>query len=185
MMINEITATAGANKRRKRVGRGESSGLGKTCGRGTKGMQSRAGNAAPPLSEGGATPLYRRMPKRGFSNYEFRDEYQPVNLDDLELLFESGETIDLDALRKHRLIDGAKPLVKLLARGEIKKKLVVTAHAASAAARAAIEKAGGELRLLPLRDVRALAKSKRNSAKNRKREARPTRLEKKRAAANG
>ncbi|MEP0847999.1 MAG: 50S ribosomal protein L15 [Phycisphaerae bacterium] len=184
MMIDEITKLAGAHKRRKRVGRGESSGHGKTCGRGDKGMQSRAGNGPHPLFEGGATPLYRKSPKRGFSNAGFRRRYQPVNLEDLETKFAAGERVDRDALHRHGLIGDPRELVKLLGK-ELSHKLAFEVHAASASARAAIEKAGGSLSLIALRDAAALAKAKRKTAQSAKRDAGPGRLVKKRAARGG
>lgn len=182
MMLNEITGLAGARRRRKRVGRGESSGHGKTCGRGDKGMQSRAGNGPHPLFEGGATPLYRKSPKRGFNNANFRREYAIVNLDDIAERFSAGDTVNAEALRKCNLIPSADAPVKVLGRGELSVKLTIEAHGASAAAKAAVEKAGGTFRLIESRDPAAAAKNKRKSAKGRKREARPSRIEKKKAA---
>ncbi len=166
MNLHEITAAAGANKRRKRVGRGESSGHGRTSGRGNKGCQSRTGGGPPFLHEGGAVPLVRRMPKRGFNNYNFRDEYEVVNVGDLESEFDSGATVDSDALRKLRLTQGRHPLLKILGTGELKKKLNVVAHAFSASAKEAIEKAGGSVKLIERADVAAIWKSRRNTVKN-------------------
>lgn len=183
MMIHDITAQAGRRKRRKRVGRGESSGLGKTCGRGNKGMQSRAGNGPHPLHIGGATPLYRRAPKRGFSNAIFRREYQVVNLDDLQRRYAAGERVDRASLYKHRLIADADGLVKVLGRGELTHPLTLEVHAVSAAARQAVEKAGGSVQILPLRDAAALARARRKSARGKPRPAGPTRLEKKKQRA--
>lgn len=165
MTIDKITEQAGGRPRRKRRGRGEGSGLGKSSGRGTKGMGARAGSGPYPLHEGGAAPLFRRLPKRGFSNVNFRTEYSVVNLADLEASFENGGRVDLDSLRKLRLVRGADALVKVLGQGELHKKLSVEVHAVSASARAAIEKAGGSIRLLERRNPAALAKAKRNSAK--------------------
>ncbi len=182
MMLHEVTQAAGAHKRRKRVGRGESSGHGKTCGRGDKGMQSRAGNGPHPLFIGGATPLYRRSPKRGFSNFEFRTEYTPVNLDTLGELFSDGERVDPDALRKVGLVGSASALVKVLGRGALSRKLSLEVHAISAAARAAVESAGGSVTLIARRDAAALAKAKRRTAKQRAKSERPSRLAKKKAA---
>lgn len=183
MTLNEITAAAGAKHRRKRVGRGESSGHGRTSGRGNKGSHSRSGGGPPFLHEGGAVPLVRRMPKRGFSNYNFRDEYEIVNLGDLEASFDNGATVDAAALRKLRLASGRHLLLKILGGGELKKKLTVVAHACSASAKDAIEKAGGNLRLIERADVAATWKSRRNTAKKSKPGAAPTRLAKKRAGA--
>lgn len=163
MMIDQITQLAGARKRRKRVGRGESSGMGKTCGRGNKGNQSRSGGGARPLYEGGAMPLFRRLRKRGFSNYNFRTEYQVVNLATLEECFNAGDRVDVDALRKLHLVGRADAPVKILGAGELTKKLTCEVHAASGSAKAAIEKAGGALKLIAARDSAALWKAKRNT----------------------
>jgi large subunit ribosomal protein L15 len=165
MMLSQITAEAGANKRRKRVGRGESSGHGKTCGRGNKGCQSRAGGGTRPLHEGGQMPIFRRLPKRGFSNFHFATIYQVVNLADLEAGFQAGDKVDAAALKARSLVQGAAPQIKVLGEGTLTKKLTVVASACSATARAAIEQAGGSVELLPRRDRAAQAKAKRNSKK--------------------
>jgi large subunit ribosomal protein L15 len=181
MMLNEITTSAGKRKRRKRVGRGESSGLGKTCGRGNKGCKSRSGGGTRALSEGGQMPIFRRLPKRGFNNFNFRVSYDVVNLGDLEQSFANGDTIDPDILKKLRLVNGAEP-VKILAKGALSKKLTVHAHGFSALAKEAIEKAGGKTVLIPTRDSAALARAKRKTAKARRPESKPSRLEKKKQA---
>jgi large subunit ribosomal protein L15 len=182
MMLSEITSRAGRHKRRKRVGRGESSGKGKTAGRGHKGCQSRAGGGVRPLTEGGQMPIFRRLPKRGFSNYNFRNEFTVVNVAQLERCFADGDTVDPDTLGKLRLIRASAPRVKILAQGGLAKKLTVEAHAFSAKARQAIEAAGGTVKLIELRDPAALARAKRNSAKARRSQPRSNRLEKKRNA---
>lgn len=164
MMLNQLTAEAGAHKRRKRVGRGESSGHGRTSTKGNKGCQSRAGGGVRPLTEGGQMPLFRRLPKRGFSNFHFRTEYAVVNLSDLEAHFGAGEKVDVAALKAKGLLAGPKPL-KILGDGTLAKKLTVEAHACSAKAKAAIEAAGGSVSLIAKRDRAALAKAKRNTAK--------------------
>jgi len=165
MMLNEITATAGAHRRRKRVGRGEASGHGKTCGRGNKGFQSRAGGGARRLTEGGQMPLFRRLPKRGFSNFEFRTEYQVVNVGVLNEHFDQGGRVDVESLRKLNLVQGPRPLVRILGHGKLSKKLTVTAHAFSGQARAAIEQAGGTVQVIERPDRAAQARAKRNTAK--------------------
>ncbi len=174
MMLNEVTTQAGANKRPKRVGRGESSGHGKTCGRGSKGYQSRAGGGARPLTEGGQMPLFRRLPKRGFSNFEFRIEYAIVNIGVLSERFEKGATVDLAALQALRLIRRSATLVRVLGDGTLDKPLTVHAHSFSPKAHSAIEQAGGRVTVIPVRDSAALAKAKRNSAKGRSAKAKPT-----------
>ncbi len=130
-LAHEITALAGAGKRRKRVGRGESSGLGKTCGRGHKGLQSRSGGGTRRMTEGGQMPIFRRLPKRGFNNENFRTEFEIINLGTLNERFSDGDTVDLAKLRAARLVHGAKPLVKVLAKGALECKLTVEAHAFS------------------------------------------------------
>jgi large subunit ribosomal protein L15 len=165
MMLNEITATVGGHRRRKRVGRGESSGHGKTCGRGNKGFQSRAGGGARRLTEGGQMPLFRRLPKRGFNNYEFRDEYQVLNVGLLNERFDQGARVDLESLRKLNLVQGPRPLVRILGHGQLEKKLTVQAHAFSGKARAAIEQAGGTVQVIERPDRAAQARAKRNSAR--------------------
>lgn len=183
MMLHEITTAAGARPRRKRVGRGESSGMGRTCGRGNKGAQSRAGYSRKRLYESGQSRLFSRFPKRGFNNFNFRTEYVTVNLDDLEAVFDAGARVDVAALQSRRLVRGGSPRVKVLARGDITKKLTVVAHAFSEPARQAIEKAGGACDVLPRIDPVARAKAKRKTAKGTPRRARPTRLEKKKLSA--
>lgn len=164
MMLHQITASAGARERRKRVGRGESSGMGRTSGRGNKGAQSRAGCSIHPLKEGGQMPVFRRLPKRGFSNFHFRTEYAIVNLLDLEASFEDGAAVSVATLRELGQFDPSAP-VKILGEGELRKKLTVEVHAVSQKAKAAIEMAGGAVKLLPLGDSAAKWKDKRNSRK--------------------
>ncbi len=165
MMLNNITAAAGAHHRRKRVGRGESSGHGRQSGRGNKGTQARAGGGARPLHEGGQMPLFRRVPKRGFSNFNFATVYAVVNVGDLEECFDAGETVTRDALRERGLVRGGTRPLKVLGKGTLNKKLTVEADAVSGKAREAIEKAGGAIKLVERKDPAALAKAKRNSAK--------------------
>lgn len=164
MMINNVTSAAGAHKRRKRVGRGESSGHGRQSGRGNKGSQARAGGGARPLHEGGQMPLFRRVPKRGFSNFAFATEYAVVNVGDLEKRFESGETVNADSLRQRGMLRGVGRPLKILAKGTLGKRLTVEAEAFSGKARAAIEQAGGTARVLERKDRAALAAAKRNTA---------------------
>ncbi len=129
-------------QRRKRVGRGHRSGMGKTSTRGHKGQMARAGASHKPLFEGGQMPLVRRIPKRGFTS-NFGTEYVTVNLPALAR-FEEGAEVTPDRLRAARLARGPKGTrVKILGRGEIDRKLTVRAHAFSASARAKIEAAGG------------------------------------------
>lgn len=163
MMINQITEAAGGRRRRKRVGRGESSGKGKTCGRGHKGCQSRSGGGVHPLSEGGQMPIFRRVPKRGFSNDNFCTRFQIVNLYDLERVFPDGATVDVAALRKTRVVRDNGEYVKLLGQGTLSKKLTVEVHACSSKAREAIEQAGGSVKVTPPLDAAAAWQAKRGT----------------------
>ncbi len=174
MRLDEITALAGAHRRRKRVGRGEASGHGKTCGRGNKGCQSRAGGGTRILHEGGQMPIFRRLPKRGFSNFEFRTAYQVVNLARLDKIFSAGQAVDVAALRQHGLVSGDAPLVKILGTGTLSKKLSVEAHAFSASAAEAIEKAGGTVKRIERGVPADKARAKRNTAKKKAAEPGPT-----------
>lgn len=133
---------------RRRVGRGWGSGLGKTSGRGEKGAGRRSGTQFRSRFEGGQMPLYRRLPKKGFSNHAFRLRFEGVNVRALEAAFPAGATVDIDALRAARLVPKSATLWKLLGDGEIAKALKVKADAASAGARAKIEKAGGSLEVI-------------------------------------
>ena len=140
--LNKLRPAAGATKTRKRVGRGPGSGLGKTAGRGHKGQKSRSGYSRRYGFEGGQMPLVRRIPKRGFTNIN-RVEYQVVNVSDLERVFGDGDQVTPDVLESKGLVRGGERLVKVLADGELTKKLSVQAHKFSQAARAKIEGAGG------------------------------------------
>ena len=144
MMLHEINAgSACRNKRRRRIGRGESSGWGKSAGRGTKGAGQRAGRKHTSRHEGGQVPYFRRIPKRGFNNARFRTGYQIVNLDVLAGQFEAGEQIDPNVLAQCGLIRCQDERVKILADGKLDKALTVRAHRFSAAAIEAIKAAGG------------------------------------------
>lgn len=146
-----LSAPQGANKKPKRVGRGSSSGLGTTAGKGNKGQQSRTGTAVPYVGfEGGQMPLYRRIAHKGFSNYHFKKEYVCINLDQLEAKFNDGETVNKESLVAKGFVSkkaSEKALVKILGNGDITKKLTVEVNKASASAKAKIEKAGGSVKL--------------------------------------
>jgi large subunit ribosomal protein L15 len=148
MRLNNLKPRPGAKHRTKRLGSGESSGLGKTCGRGHKGQKSRSGGGVRIGFEGGQMPIFRRLPKKGFSNVRFATVYGITNLDDLEARFEDGATVDEASLRASGLINGRYDGVKILGSGEITKKLNVVADKVSAGARAKIEKAGGSVTLI-------------------------------------
>ena len=141
MDLSRLKPAPGSRKKRKRVGRGPGSGLGKTSGRGHKGAGARSGGSVPPGYEGGQMPLSRRLPKRGFHN-PFRKEYAIVNLGSLER-FDAGATVDADALRERGLVRGRKQKVKILAKGDLGKALTVRADAFSAKAREIIVARGG------------------------------------------
>lgn len=141
MDLHSLTNTPGAKHRRKRLGRGMASGKGKTSGKGHKGQMARKGHKHKLAFEGGQMPLIRRLPKRGFKN-PTRIEYIGVNLMNLER-FDDGATVDPEAMRKAGLANGNADGIKILARGEISKKLTVKAQAFSAVAKAKIEAAGG------------------------------------------
>jgi large subunit ribosomal protein L15 len=147
MDLSNLRAPEGANRRRKRIGRGPGSGTGKTSGKGHKGQKARTGHhGVPAWFEGGQMPLQRRIPKRGFKN-PFREEFEVVNLRDLERVKE--DEITPEVLSAHRLVDlGAGRRVKVLGTGEVGRKVTVRAHAVSAGARAKIEAAGGSVELL-------------------------------------
>ncbi|MBS7295296.1 MAG: 50S ribosomal protein L15 [Treponema sp.] len=141
-----LSAPYGANKQPKRVGRGSSSGLGTTAGKGNKGQQSRSGGKTYVGFEGGQMPLYRRIAHKGFSNYPFKKEYVCFNLDVLEAKFNDGETVNKESLIAKGLISGkAEVLVKILGNGDVKKKINVVVDKVSESAKAKIEKAGGSV----------------------------------------
>jgi len=144
MRLHSIKPRPGAKHRRKRLGVGESSGHGKTSGRGGKGQSARSGSSIRIGFEGGQMPLIRRLPKRGFNNSRFGTEYAPVNLDSLNR-FDDGSIVDEAALRKAGLANGQVLPIKILARGTLSKKLVVKATAFSVAAKEAIERLGGRV----------------------------------------
>jgi len=147
MMIHDITSKVGKYKKGKRLGRGIGSGKGKTAGRGTKGAGSRSGwsGSIRATREGGQTPFFTRLPKRGFSNFKFRVEFNVVNVKTLNSLFNDGETVTPEALVARGLIANTRTPVKVLGEGEVTKKLKVTAAAFSKIAIEKIEKAGGSV----------------------------------------
>lgn len=150
MKLHELKPPRGAKKRKRRVGRGDSSGRGKTAGRGTKGQKARSGGNIPPYFEGGQLPLVRRLPRRrGFTNI-FKTQYAPVNLDRLNERFSEGDEVTPATLTEVGLISSPKQPVKVLGRGDLEKPLTVKAHGFSASARAKIEAAGGSVEELAL-----------------------------------
>jgi len=142
MRLHNLKPRPGAKHRTKRLGQGESSGHGKTSGRGGKGQTARSGSSIRIGFEGGQMPLIRRIPKRGFNNSRFGTRYLGVNLDDLNQ-FDNGAKVDVAALRAAGLANGPGDGIKILGGGELTKKLTVSAHAFSASARTKIEAKGG------------------------------------------
>ena len=146
MDLSNLKPAAGAKQSKKRVGRGEGSGSGVTAGRGHKGAQSRSGYASKRGFEGGQMPLHRRVPKRGFHN-PFRVEYAVVNLDTLAERFDDGAEVTPETLVERGLVANRRP-VKVLARGEVGKRLTVKAHKFSGKAAEKIAAAGGSAEVL-------------------------------------
>jgi len=146
MKVHDLAPPRGATKARKRLGRGKGSGRGGTCGRGHNGQRSRAGASQRAWFEGGQTPLYRRLPKRGFKPIR-RTRYAVVNLRSLEV-FEAGSTVGPEELFAAQLIPSATALVKILADGRIATSLTVRAHKFSGAAAPKIEVAGGQTEVI-------------------------------------
>jgi large subunit ribosomal protein L15 len=144
MDLSNLTNTAGARERRKRVGRGCGSGMGKTSTRGHKGQAARKGHKHKLQFEGGQMPLVRRIPKRGFNNAAFNAKALGVNVSTLEKKFEAGAEITVEALAKAGLSDNKRPKIKILGVGELTKKFTVKVPC-SASAKAKIEKAGGSV----------------------------------------
>ena len=144
MKLHELKPNEGSVQTRKRVGRGPGSGLGKTSG---KGHKARSGGGVRPGFEGGQLPLFRRLPKRGFNNYEFRTEYAIVNVGDLND-FKDGSVIELSNLKESGLVKKEKDGIKILGNGELTKKLTVKANKFSSTARVKIENAGGKIEVI-------------------------------------
>jgi len=162
MNLCDINSGIQKHRKRKRVGRGTGSGHGKTCGRGHKGQGSRAGFSMKPTFEGGQMPLVRRIPKRGFNN-QWALKVVTVNVSDLDAVFEAGAEVNPETLREKNLAKEKYDVLKILGDGELTKKLTVKAHRFSKSALAKIEKAGGEVVVLP--GKKPVVKNKQKSAK--------------------
>lgn len=147
LKLHELPADPGKSQKKKRVGRGEGSGQGKSAGQGNKGVQARSGHLKGAGFEGGQMPLIRRLPKFGFSRDRFRAKRAEVLLRDLNQ-FEDGASVDPAALAKAGVVSKQAENIKVLATGELSRKLTVRAHGFSAAAKAAIEKAGGTCEII-------------------------------------
>ena len=141
-----LSAPEGANKKRRIVGRGSSSGRGTTAGKGNKGQQSRSGGKTYIGFEGGQMPLYRRIAHRGFSNYPFKKEFVVVNVTVLEKKYSAGETVNKETLLAKGLISKVDALVKILGTGDLTKELTVEVDKVSASTKAKIDKAGGSVK---------------------------------------
>ncbi|TLS35500.1 50S ribosomal protein L15 [Pseudalkalibacillus caeni] len=146
MKLHELKAAEGSRKERNRVGRGIGSGNGKTAGRGHKGQNARSGGGVRPGFEGGQLPIFKRLPKRGFTNMN-RKEFAIVNLETLNR-FEDGTEVTPELLIETGLVSNLKDGVKVLGNGKIEKKLTVKAHKFSASAKEAIEAAGGNTEVI-------------------------------------
>ena len=147
MKLHDLHTTEGSTKKRRRVGRGDSSGYGRTAGRGEKGQKSRTGSVIRPHFEGGQIPLFRRLPKRGFTSRNHKN-FNLVNVSVLEELCNANDTVTLESLRETGIIGKNKLPLKVLGNGEISKSLTVKANKFSKTAQAKIEKAGGKCELI-------------------------------------
>ena len=150
MKLNELSPSV-PKKNRKRIGRGNSSGWGKTAGKGSNGQKSRACGGVKPYFESGQMPIYRRVPKRGFSNTIFKKEYTVISLSFLNDNFEDGEVVSLETLFNKCLIKKGRDGVKVLGNGELNKKLTVKVHKISKSAKAAVEAKGGTVELVEVK----------------------------------
>lgn len=148
MNLSSLRPNTGAKHRKKRLGCGESSGHGKTSGRGGKGQSARSGSSIRIGFEGGQMPLIRRIPKRGFNNARFETKHFAVNLVDLEETFSDGDVVDLATLKNKGVAANSVKSVKILSNGNLTKKLTVVASAFSQKAKAAIEAVGGQATLI-------------------------------------
>lgn len=149
MSLNEVNEGVEGYRPTKRLGRGVGSGQGKTSGRGHKGQYAMSGSPQSLVFQGGTMPLYRRIPKRGFNN-KFAYQIGEVNVGDLDAVFEAGEEVNPASLKSKDLAKYRYDILKVLGHGEITKKLKVVAHRFSATAREKIEKAGGQIVVLPM-----------------------------------
>ena len=146
-MFDELEKNIGATHAKKRVGHGPGSGLGKTSGRGQKGQKARSGGSINPVFEGGQLPLYRRLPKRGFSNYPFKKEYAVINLSDLNV-FEDGTVVTPALLKERGIVKKQLSGIKVLGEGQLEKKLTVQAHKFSKSAIDKINESGSKAEVI-------------------------------------
>ena len=147
MKLDKLNYAEGSKKKRNRVGRGTGSGNGKTSGRGHKGQKARSGYSRKPGFEGGQLPLFKRIPKRGFSNYEFKTKYSIINVEDLNV-FEEGVEVTPEILKDTGILKNQFDGVKILGNGTLNKKLIVKAHKFTATAKQKIESKGGKVEVI-------------------------------------
>ena len=147
MKLHELEKNIGATHAKKRVGRGSGSGLGKTSGRGQKGQKARSGGGVNPVFEGGQLPLYRRIPKRGFTNAKFKTVYAVINLADLNV-FEDGTVVTPALLKETGLVKNQLDGIKVLGNGNLEKKLTIQANKFSASALEKIKEAGSKAEVI-------------------------------------
>lgn len=147
MRLHELEKNPGAKQEKRRVGRGPGSGLGKTCGKGHKGQNARSGGGVKATFEGGQLPLYRRLPKRGFTNAKFKVEYAVINISDLNR-FEDGTTVTPALLKETGLVKKQLAGIKILGNGELEKKLTIQANKFTASAIEKIKKSGSKAEVI-------------------------------------
>ncbi len=147
MKLNELQRNIGATHAKKRVGRGSGSGLGKTSGRGQKGQKARSGGSINPVFEGGQLPLYRRIPKRGFSNHMFKTKYAVINIEDLNV-FEDNTVVTPALLKDAGIIKNQLDGIKVLGNGKLEKKLTIQANKFSTSALEKIKEAGSKAEVI-------------------------------------
>ena len=147
MKLHELKKNEGATFRKKIVGRGPGSGLGKTSGRGQKGQNARSGGGVSPVFEGGQLPLYRRLPKRGFSNHDFKTVYAVINLSDLNV-FNDGDVVTPALLKEKGIVKKQLDGIKVLGNGTLEKKITIQAHRFSSSALRKIEESGSKAEVI-------------------------------------
>ncbi len=147
MKLNELKFNKNSKQAVKRLGRGSSSGTGKTSGKGHKGQKARSGGGINPVFEGGQSPLYRRIPKKGFSNAKFKTVYSTINVEDFNS-FDDGARITPELLKDMNIIKNQLSGIKVLGNGELTKKVTVSAHKFSKIAKQKIEEAGGKVEVI-------------------------------------
>lgn len=147
MKLHELKKNEGATFRKKIVGRGPGSGLGKTSGRGQKGQNARSGGGVSPVFEGGQLPLYRRLPKRGFSNHDFKTVYAVINLSDLNV-FNDGDVVTPALLKERGIVKKQLNGIKVLGNGTLEKKITIEAHRFSSSALRKIEESGSKAEVI-------------------------------------